>query len=300
MKVYIKKHPKHAGKWIYEGYKKAWDSLGYDTLFYSDIKLLKKEEIRNSFVMAVDHDILSEEEIEKLTFSKNAFLFVQSDCIPSPWGNHPNWKTSCNEKTIKRINETNIKTWTFLETSKYFKSWKNVMYIPLGFDNYSYKIIEDEKFAFDVCFIGGWANNGFNEKKKIMLEVFSHFKDTNLKCGFFVNKNLSHENECKIISSSKVCINIHDAYQRVLGLDTNERTFKALGLNGMLISDRVNCIDNLSLNVPFYEAESEVVDKINFYLSLPTIKLNEIKMKNKENILNFHTYAKRIKSLLND
>jgi hypothetical protein len=300
MKVYIKKHSAHAGKWIYEGYKNAWNSLGYDTLFYSDIKSLKKEEIRDSFIMAIDHDVLSEEEVEKLTLSKKTFLFVQSDCIPPPWGRHPNWKTRCSKEIIEKINKTNIQTWTFLETDKYFKSWNDIMYMPLGFDEHSYKTVEDKKFAFDVCFVGGWANNGFNEKKQIMLEVFSQFKDTSLKCGFFINKNLSHENECKIITNSKVCINIHDAYQRVLGLDTNERTFKTLGLNGALVSDKIACMKNLSLDISFYETSSEIIDKTYLYLEMPEADLEAVKIKNKENILNFHTYTKRVESFLNE
>jgi len=37
MKVFVKKHPAHAGKWIYEGYKNAWNSLGYDTEYYNSL-----------------------------------------------------------------------------------------------------------------------------------------------------------------------------------------------------------------------------------------------------------------------
>jgi hypothetical protein len=77
----------------------------------------------------------------------------------------------------------------------------------------------------------GRADNGFDEKYKIMMSHFSAFKDSGLKMWIFVGKNLTHEQENKLLYNSKVAINIHDAYQRELRLDTNERTFKALGLD---------------------------------------------------------------------
>jgi hypothetical protein len=88
--------------------------------------------------------------------------------------------------------------------------------VPLAFDNISYEYLEDSKFKFDVCFVGGRANNGFDEKYKIMMTHFSAFKDSGLKCGIFVGRNLTHEQENKLLYNSKVAINIHDAYQRTL------------------------------------------------------------------------------------
>jgi len=294
--IFIKRHGAHAGKWIYEGYKNAWEKLGFKVKFYNEIISLKNENIKNSYIMAIDHDILGSPEIEILDKSKKAFLFVQSDCIPPPWGNHPNWKTRCDKYLIEQINETNIQTWTFLKTEKYFKSWKNIIYMPLAYDNISYKTILDKNYNFDICFVGGWANNGFDEKRKIMLEVFSYFKNTNLKCGFFINKNCSHEQECKIISNSQICLNIHDAYQRELGLDTNERTFKCLGLNGALISDDVECLKELFPSLLMYSNSEQIIEKVYFHLN--ENKLKEIKEENKKNINDFHTYVKRVESFI--
>ena len=121
----------------------------------------------------------------------------------------------------------NVYLWTFADTDKkYYNKWKEVRTVPLAFDSIGYTRSINEKYKkFDACFIGGWANNGFNEKKKIMIDIFSKFKASGLKCAFFVEKNLTHEQETQLMSSSRVTLNIHDAYQRTLGTDTNERTF---------------------------------------------------------------------------
>ena len=68
----------------------------------------------------------------------------------------------------------------------------------------------------NICYIGGRANNGFDEKYKIMLKYFAKFRHSKLKTGIFINKNLTHEQENLILCNSKVCLNIHDYYQRTL------------------------------------------------------------------------------------
>ena len=54
MKIYIKEHKSHAGKWIYAGYKSAWEQLGYDVEYYSVLHDIKEE---NYQLMAIDADV---------------------------------------------------------------------------------------------------------------------------------------------------------------------------------------------------------------------------------------------------
>ena len=243
MKVYIKKHESHAGKWIYEGYYSAWKRLGYDVEYYSELQNIDDNDY---YLMALDGDI-NKNNLRVISKSKKTFMFAQPNTFPMPWGSHPNFISTASEKDISEINKMdNVHLWTFADVSKeYFSKWKKVNTIPLAFDSINYEMTINKNFAYDVCFIGGWANNGFNEKKKIMIDVFSHFKQSGLRCGFFINKNVSHKSETEILSSSKVCLNIHDAYQRTLGLDTNERTFKSLGLNGLLVSNKKKKLEKM-------------------------------------------------------
>ena len=250
-----------AMKWIYNGYHNAWENLGYTPYYMDkpDHALQHMCELSTSgqdyYIMASDifwkavRDACLELDMEEgfdavIKNSKKFFLFVLPVKFPPPWGGHNNFRTLLTTELIEFINEMdNHKLWTFIDSERedvkknFFSPWKDVKTVPLAFDNISYKYLEDEKYKFDVCYIGGRADNGFDEKYKIMWDHFSAFKDSGLKCGIFLGRNLTHEQENKILYNSKVSINVHDAYQRELGLDTNERTYKALGLTGVMVSE---------------------------------------------------------------
>ena len=299
-KVYIPDHSniKGANIWIYQGYKNAWESLGYDTEYYSTTDQVVPSE--KYCVMATDWFYRP---FHKSDFFKNAekvLLFAQPTNFPMPWGRHPNFISGCNNETIQHINkQDNIKLWSFADINKeYFPLWKHINTVPLAFDSISYEYLEDEKYKFDVCFVGGRANNGFDEKYKIMMSHFSAFKDSGLKCGIFVGKNLTHEQENKLLYNSKVAINIHDAYQRKLRLDTNERTFKALGLTGVLVADDEGQLERLFPDVKRTNDPKEMVKFVKEYANMPEKELNSIKEKNRKMILDNHTYVYRVKQLL--
>ena len=124
------------------------------------------------------------------------------------------------------------------------------------------------------------------------------FKKSALNCGFFIDRNLSHQQETAILYNSKVCINIHDAYQRALGLDTNERTFKSLGLNGIMISDKVEQLGRMFPNVKTSNDPAELVKMAKEIISLSEKEILNIKTKNRQMILENHTYIKRVEQLL--
>jgi len=290
--VYIKNHNAHAGKWIYQGYKLAWQSRGYKVELYDDLESISPSEQRY-FVMALDSDIKSPKCLEVLASASKSFVFVQPNTFPSPWGSHPNFISLCPDAYIKALNALDrVHLWTFADLNSYYHKWHRVNTLPLAFDSLSYKRNFDKDYQFDVCYIGGWANNGFNEKKKIMLQFFSKIAQMNIKSGLFVNKNLTHEQENKILSNSKICINIHDAYQRSLGYDTNERTFKSLGLNGFLISDRVSQIERLLPSTILCDTPEEMCDLIQINLQKDLLDIKEY---NREQILQKHTYTNRVR-----
>lgn len=298
MKVYIKNHPTHAGKWIYEGYKRAWLALGYDVEYFN-----KLDDINNKdeyYIMATDYDVKNDSSYSSISNSVKSFIFAQPNSFPFPWGSHPNFISNASDQAIDLINQTdNALLWTFSDDTRYHKKWKTVHTVPLAFDSIGYVPKKDEKYSqYDVCFVGGWANNGFDEKRKIMIEIFSKFMDSGLKCGFFINKGLTHEQECDLLYNSKTALNIHDAYQRTLGYDTNERTFKSLGLNGILVSDTIAQLNNLFPSVPTSLNSNELVESVKGILSLTNEEIRGIKEDNKKNIAENHTYIKRVEQFL--
>ena len=298
MKVYIKIHPAHAGKWIYEGYKRAWTAIGYDVKYFTSLSEISDK--GDYYIMATDYDIKNDSSYSSIVNSTKSFIFAQPNTFPEPWGRHPNFISNASPQAIDLVNQTdNALLWTFSDDTRYHEKWKTVHTVPLAFDSIGYVPKNDEKYSqYDICFVGGWANNGFDEKRKIMIEIFSKFMDSGLNCGFFINKGLTHEQECDLLHNSKISLNIHDAYQRTLGYDTNERTFKSLGLNGALVSDTIAQLNNLFPNVPTSLDSSVLVESTKEILSLTENEIRGIKESSKQDIIDNHTYIRRVEQLL--
>lgn len=319
MKVYCVKYSAHAGKWIYDGYRSAWEDRGFDLVDVSEgfKKIVEsgqsghfaeyprdEETLSEDYIMMTTADIIcrkpaSWKAVEK---SHKTFVFVQPKTYPDPWGRHPNFYCDANEEGVRVLNDMdNVVLWTFAKVvPEFYSQWsKDIHTIPLAFDSINYKPQEVQKYKqFDISFVGGWANNGFDEKRKIIVDIFSKFKDSGLKCGFFINKNLTRQQECDLLANSKMTLNIHDAYQRVLGLDTNERTFKSLGLNGLMVSDTVAHLSEIFPDVKTSLDSQELVDATKQILSLTREEIDAIKQKNKQEVLDNHCYTNRVDQLI--
>ncbi len=294
MIVYIKNHDAYAGKWIYTGYRLAWESMGFHVKLYNNLEELKFEAQRY-YVMALDGDVKTPQGLEVLANSIKSFVYVQPNAFPKPWGSHPNFVSLCSDAYIEALNGlANVHLWTFADINPHYYKWDQVNTLPLAFDSLSYQIDIDEDYQFDICYIGGWANNGFNEKRKIMLDFFSKIRKMDIKSGIFINRNLTHQQENKILSNSRISINIHDAYQRSLGYDTNERTFKSLGLNGFLISDKVLQLERLFPAVAVCDNPDDMCNLIKQNLQEDLTQVRQI---NRKYILEEHTYINRTKQM---
>ena len=302
--VFIKHHDVAAGKWIYEGYKNAWESLGYTTHYYNNL-----EEIKNFnekyYLMCVDAVISNSNQLSAMEKSEKTFLFINANSFPDPWGRHPNFQCHCPDHIIKSLNNMgNVFYWTFdiqrpEDAISYHKWEKDINTVPLAYDSMSYKPLENNNYAFDICYVGGRANNGFDEKYKIMLNYFKEFQHANLKVGIFIDKNLSHEQENMVLFNSKVCLNIHDNYQRILATsDTNERTFKSLGCNGIMVSDREGFIPKHFPDLPVCDSPQQMLEWSQHYLQMHSDDLELIRDKYRNLILENHTYINRVKAML--
>ena len=315
-KVYCLNYSKHAGKWIYDGLQSAWKHLGYDlqrmadtentqTSYGNPIPLGTDLWSEEYYIMSSADLFDQERYIDALAHSKKSFLFAQPRTFAKPWGRHSNYVCGLEQKWVDEINKLdNVILWTFVDIGKenehFYSQWdKKIHTFPLAFDSIGYKPKEVEKYKkYDISFVGGWADNGFNEKRGIILDTFKSFMETDLKCGFFVNKNLTHEQECNLLANSKLTLNIHDAYQRVLGFDTNERTFKSLGLNGLLVSDTVGQLNQLFPDVKTSLDPRQLVEITKEILAMPEDEREQLRQNNKDDILKNHTYVNRVQEML--
>ena len=308
MIIYIENPSLHAGKWIYKGYRSAWEEAGYEVRLLPDFSVDGSSMLDMNFPPPGEYMMMSlairfncDTSKAILEKSHKSFLYTAPTSFPGRWCSHPNYIFTASPEAQDLLNKSEkAKLWTFADThGSHWSDWKPVETVPLAFDSINYvPRIQPQYKEFDVSFVGGWANNGFNEKKKIILETFAAFKDSGLKCGFFINKNLSHQQECDLLANSRTTLNIHDEYQRVLGYDTNERTFKSLGLNGLLISDTVDQLNNLFPTTKTSLNPDELVEITKNYLSLTEKELNDIKDKNRQDILDNHCYTNRVEQLL--
>jgi hypothetical protein len=314
MIVYVPHYPEHAGHYIYRGYEAAWKELGYDVRLVEATRTDNDGDgsiIRTNFdninpppgeyiVQGIASLLGTPKSYELIENSHKSFVHVQPNAYPNPWGAHPNFMCGSSIETMRRLNSLkNVHLWTFGDETRLHFKWKKVHTIPLAFDHVNYQREEHDKFKkFDVCFIGGWANNGFNEKRKIMLDIFKEFKSSGLNCGIFIEKNLTHDQEQKILHNSKITLNIHDNYQRILGHDTNERTFKSLGLNGLLVSDTVGQLTRMFPDIQTTNEPKKMVEICKELLSLEDKELEDIREGRRQDVLDNHCYIHRVKSML--
>jgi hypothetical protein len=296
MRIFLQKNDQQAWKWITQGYEKAFSYFNFETIIVDD---LKKVDTSKEYYIFYREDGVNDSTIDILKNSKQTYLYVQPNNFPYHWGQHPSWQCSVSKENIIKLNSfNNIKKWTFCSDLSFFNLWNDVHIMPLSYDSISYQSKEIIDYKYDICFIGGFADNGFNEKIKNMQEMLGAFVESGLKCGFSVNGNVSHKIENSVLNESKVSLNIHDLYQRVVGLDSNERTFKSLGCNGLLLCDDVKQVKELFPFCYCSNSSKDLIDKAKEYCKLEINKLNKIKKQNKKFILENHTYIKRVETFL--
>lgn len=290
MKILVPKINSDAMKWIYDGYARAWEVEGFTVERYD--KFCGQE---SDLLMLSDRDLYNTYGTIDYSRYEKVFLFSSFNEFEAPYNSHLNYVSNAakNETIVNYVNEKkNIVKWTLANSVRfpdYYKTWEDVKYVPLAYDDIHYKA-EPSSGSYDVSFVGGVANNGFNTKIGIMKNIFEDFSKSGLKCGFFINKNLTHEEECRVMTNSKVCLNIHDSYQREIGTDVNERTFKALGLNGNMISDYVE-EGVILLSKKFFHRDSKLVEAVKEVMDTPEIE----KAANRAFILENHTYKNRVR-----
>lgn len=294
MKIYVKRPViKGAWVWIQKAYHSAWNAAGLEAEFFDNFADIEDEEFD---LMIREWDLKGAADIEVVKRSRRSYMFALTNTFPMPWGAHPNYNSQLPDEIIRRLNAVdNLHLWSFGDDMSNHGKWKKVNPLHLAFDSEAYIDAKDEKYAYDICYIGGRANNGFDEKYPIMKEYFGKFRHDDLKVGIFIDKNLSHELENKILCSSKVCLNIHDKYQRVLvTTDGNERTFKSLGCNGLMVSDVEGLLPKFFPDLPVAQSAQEMYDLTHHYLKLPESELNIIRKKYREEVNAKHTYINRV------
>jgi spore maturation protein CgeB len=200
---------------------------------------------------------------------------------------------------------------------------KNFETIPLAADKTIIYPDFDKNFEADISFIGTYLpqkKEAFKEllfplKKKYNLKVygqdwtlFDRIKGTLQKFGQYFSisflKNtqtpkLNLEDERKIYSSSKICINIHEDYQKKYGGDVNERFFKIPACKVLQITDYVKCMDKYFKKDEIISTKNkeEWFTKIEYYMK-NSKERRKIAEKAYKRAVKEHTYHNRVGQIL--
>lgn len=115
-----------------------------------------------------------------------------------------------------------------------------------------------------------------------------------------VKPKLKTEDEYAIYASSKLCVNLHEDYQRRYGGDCNERTFKIPASGCLEISDDVSCVSKYfkdGEHIILAHDKDDWFTKIKFYMENP-VKAQKIARAGKRHVLAHHTYHNRSEQIL--
>lgn len=327
----------YAFRTIYHGFKNAFEDLGHRfiTLTSKDNlkKILKKEKpdimmisSSNYYLKFLDLNLIKEYR------EKGMVLFTKIDYWNSPM-NRPSEAKSLSKEKNKIIMIKN----GLLGDIFYYQTEQDDVRMK-GFEKSTGKKFEtillaadktilfeeyEEKFKADISYIGTnipekrifFKKLLFPLNKKYLVKIYGQdwsFKDW-LKgwiqrFGQYFNINLLKkiqkpklklEEERKIYSSSKICVNFHDIYQVKYG-DINERLFKIPACQGFQILPYMKVVERYFKKdeIVMAKNEKEWFKLIEYYMNNPQ-KKEEISKKAYKKVMRNHTYHNRVEQIIN-
>lgn len=204
--------------------------------------------------------------------------------------------------------------------------------IPNAADKTKYfPVVPVEEYKCDICFVGAYLPKKKEAFKKLIFPLLKKYdvriygsywtwKDLLLLAGnklfrqlkfypvadFFNRQRLilPAEDENKLYSSAKICLNIHERDPSTssgqAGKDydlVNQRTFKIAASGGFQICDKVKSLRNFFAQEEVIMAsDNEWLEKIDYYLTHEKER-REIQKKGTTRALKEHTYHNRVERL---
>lgn len=329
----------YAGRTIYHGYKNAFLDLGHEfyTLTANDDSRQILETLQpDIFITSLSSYYLKFLDIDAVRARKQAGMRV---LINTPLWNSPFSKLHINETASLSSNNEHIRLiksgigdiyYNVCEQGSAlmdgFEKTTGFEYrtIPLAADKISLKPEYDKRFRAEVSFIGTYLPAKrylFDDQvlplsKRYNLKLYGQdwtFADRMLgwaqRGGQYFNipllssirkPKLKLEDEARIYASSTVSINVHEDFQKNIGTDCNERTFKIPFSGGFEITDDVACIRK------YFKEDEEIViaqnrddwfDKIDYFIRNPEKRIPIIEA-GKKRVLAEHTYHHRASEML--
>ncbi len=316
-----------ADRFIYNGYKYAWEDKGHD------------------FFVFTEKDNLG----QKLEETKPDLFFASFECLKIPQ----------DTDVVKEYKKKDVKI--FMGLNPYFDKdplrlailkdpdFADIYYgnyNPKGMKNFeliigkAYHLISlaadknlyfptppEKKYECDIAFVGANLPRKKEIFKRRLLPLTKKYKvkifgegwtrqdkyfwyfltrlGKKLGTDYFYNlrlkKELSLEDERKIYSSAKICLNFHEKLEGGEYIsDINERTFKIPASGGFQIVDFIPLIKDhfeIDKEIVMPKSDEEYFEKIDYYLTHEKER-KEIQKKGTAKVLRDHTYHNRVEQAI--
>lgn len=158
----------------------------------------------------------------------------------------------------------------------------------------------DPQFNFNTCFVGNNIRDKTTTEQYILcaekygLAIFGNPQAWNRSCCY---GKISIDDERKLYSSSKICLNAHLSEHLEFG-SFNFRIFNILACKGFIISDYSDFLQSEFDGCMFLaHNQTEVEDRIQYYLNNPSYT-EPYRIKGFDTIINKHTFAHRAKDII--
>lgn len=159
----------------------------------------------------------------------------------------------------------------------------------------------DAKFDFANCFVGNNIRNQQTTQTYILsaakygLAIFGNPSSWNSP---YCRGKISIEDERKLYSSSKICLNAHLDEHLEYG-SFNFRIFNILACKGFILSDRSIFLENeFNDCIVFVDNEEDLLSKIDYYLKNQDLTLS-YRNNGFDLVTTKHTFANRINDIIN-
>lgn len=331
-------HPNtvYAGRFIYEGYKNAFLSLGceFRTLTSNDnLKETLYEFKPDIFISSLHSYPLKFLDLDLLSkYRKEKKMFYLS-CV-SVWRSYSNQHGSDdlqnNKEYVSMIKKGLVGDafYNWVEKdSPFMDGFEKITRKPfhtilLAADSFKYKPSYDERYKADISYVGHFLLEKRSFLKRCVLPLkgkydvklygldwtsYDRFLGNVARVGQYFNigflkdiRKLPVVDDNRVYSSSTINLNIHGDFQVKYGFELNERTYKIISSGGFEICDNVKSIRKYFTPDELVIAENDTdwFDKIVYYIDNPEKRLPIIEAGMKK-VLKYHTYVNRAEQMIN-
>jgi hypothetical protein len=192
---------------------------------------------------------------------------------------------------------------------KFKKMGKNVLFLPLAFDQTILEKIGEKQRDIDVSFVGSFFKVHERENKmleelstQVKLDLWGH-GITSFSSDSPILRNYHGEawgsKMYEVLARSKISINRH-SIEVAKNYANNMRLYEATGMGSMLITDDKENISDLfevGKEIVVYKDLKDLVEKIKYYLNNEDERV-KIAKKGQEKTLKDHTYDGRMSVLV--